>query len=169
MRPTDNIHSLIKKLHLKAGAELDQRLRAEIRRALDEQRQTKPAATRPKTWRIIMKSRITKLAAAAVIVALATIGFFAQIGVTSNVYAMSNVPELFETAKTIHMAGRMYFPSVEPAGATLSIEVEYWLDLENERWRLSRPVSRATSATRKDCHGPFMSVPRKLQKCIYQK
>ena len=145
MRPTDNIHSLIKKLHLKAGAELDQRLRAEIRRALDEQRQTKPAATRPKIWRIIMKSRITKLAAAAaVIVALAAIGFFSQIGVTSNVYAMSNVPELFETAKTIHMAGRMYFPSVEPAGGILSIEVQYWLDLENERWRLSRPFYVST-------------------------
>lgn len=74
MRPTDNIHSLIKKLHLKAGAELDQRLRAEIRRALDGQRHTKPAATRPKTWRIIMKSRITKLAAAAVMVIAAFVG-----------------------------------------------------------------------------------------------
>ena len=68
MRPADNINNLIKKLHLKASADLDKRVHDDISAALAESEKTKSVQTGPNIWRIIMKSQITKLAAAAVII-----------------------------------------------------------------------------------------------------
>jgi hypothetical protein len=68
MRPADNINDLIKKLHLKASADLDKRVHDEISAALGESEKTKSVLEEPNIWRTIMKSRISKLAAAAVII-----------------------------------------------------------------------------------------------------
>ena len=78
MRPANNIDKLIKKLHISASAKLDKRVHSGISMALEESEKTKSAKLEPKIWRIIMKSRITKLAAAAVIIiaVLAGINYF---------------------------------------------------------------------------------------------
>ncbi len=68
MRPADNINELIKKLQLKASAELDKRVHDDISAALTKSEKTKSAQPEPNIWRIIMKSRTSKLAAAAVII-----------------------------------------------------------------------------------------------------
>ena len=90
MRPADNINDLIKKLHLKASAELDKRVHDEISTALAEQEKTKSVRQEPNIWRIIMKSKITKLAAAAVIIIAVLVGmhqFGGRIGVTTVAWA----------------------------------------------------------------------------------
>ena len=74
MRPSDNINELIKKLQLKASADLDKRIHDDISRALAESQKTESAVTQPNIWRTIMKSPITKLAAAAVIIIACVIG-----------------------------------------------------------------------------------------------
>ena len=74
MRPADDLHNSIKKLHLKASAELDKRVHDDISAALAESEKTESAHTEPNIWRTIMKSRITKLAAAAVIIIAVLIG-----------------------------------------------------------------------------------------------
>ncbi len=68
MRPSDNINELIKKLQLKASAELDKRVHDDISAALTESEKTKSVQPEPNIWRTIMKNPITKLAAAAVII-----------------------------------------------------------------------------------------------------
>ena len=68
MRPSANIDELIKKLQLKASAELDKRVHDDISAALTKSEQTKSVHAEPNIWRIIMRSRIPKLAAAAVII-----------------------------------------------------------------------------------------------------
>ena len=80
MRPADNINELIKKLKLKASAELDKRVHDDISAALAESDKTESAITQPKIRRTIMKSPIVKLAAAAVIIALVVLGLFEFIG-----------------------------------------------------------------------------------------
>ncbi|MHC4130984.1 MAG: hypothetical protein ACYSR3_03170, partial [Planctomycetota bacterium] len=65
MNPKD-IDNLIKKLYIKTSAELDGKINDQIN-ALAESQKSQPA-TKPNIWRIIMKSKITKLAAAAVII-----------------------------------------------------------------------------------------------------
>ncbi len=74
MRPSDNINDLIKKLHLKASAELDKRVHDDISAALTKSEQTKSVQPEPNIWRIIMRSRIPKLAAAAMIIVAVLIG-----------------------------------------------------------------------------------------------
>ena len=68
MRPADNINQLIRNLQLQASADLDKTVHDDITRAVAASDKTESPHLRPKTWRIIMKSRITKLAAAAVII-----------------------------------------------------------------------------------------------------
>jgi len=73
MRPADNINQLIKKLHVKASADLDQRIHDGISGSLAGANQKEPAVPQPNIWSIIMKSRIIKLTAAAVIIIAAFI------------------------------------------------------------------------------------------------
>jgi hypothetical protein len=73
MKPTNNINQMIKKLRLKASAELDRRVHNEISRALAE---SEPAVAGPVIWRIITKGGVTKLAVAAAIIIAFGVGFF---------------------------------------------------------------------------------------------
>ncbi len=76
MRPKDKVEEAIKKkLSFTASAELHDRMLDDVLNAQEKSKKTKSAATGPRIGRIIMKSPITKLAAAAVIIiaiALAT-------------------------------------------------------------------------------------------------
>jgi len=73
MRPADNINDLIEKLQLKASADLDARVHDDISEALAGHEKTQSAVTQPNIWRTIMKSRTSKLVAAAVIIIAALI------------------------------------------------------------------------------------------------
>ncbi len=68
MRPVDDINDLITNLKLKASTELDGRIHDEISRA-----QAESALPKPNIWRTVMKTRVVKFAAAAV-VALIVVG-----------------------------------------------------------------------------------------------
>jgi hypothetical protein len=73
MKPKDDINRLIKKLNLKASAELDRRVHNDISRALAE---SEPIA-RPVVWKFITKGGVMKLAVAAAIIIAFGAGFFA--------------------------------------------------------------------------------------------
>jgi hypothetical protein len=76
MRPADNINELIKKLKLKASADLDKRVHDDISKALAESEKTESTVIQSSIWRTIMKSPIVKSAAAAVIIVLVVLGLF---------------------------------------------------------------------------------------------
>lgn len=100
MRPTDNIDQLIKKLQLKASANLDARVHGDIDRALATPPRSESADAKPNRWRIIMKSRIMKLAAAAgVVLALLLVFNNAE----STLYAQ--VIASMKKARTVHALG----------------------------------------------------------------
>jgi len=96
MRPADNIDHLIKKLRRNASADLDKRVRDDITSALATSDRIESAHSGPKTWRIIMRSRTTKLAAAAVIMIAAFVGIY-NIGPSSP--ALADVLAKVEQAK----------------------------------------------------------------------
>ena len=73
MRPADNINELIKKLHLKASADLDKRVHEDISRGLAKSEGTRSAVAQPDVWRTILKTKTARFAAAAA-VALVIIG-----------------------------------------------------------------------------------------------
>ncbi len=68
MRPTDNIEKLIQKLRYDASAETHDKILGNVMQVLDEVEKEKQGAAAPNIWRTIMRSKITKIAAAAVIV-----------------------------------------------------------------------------------------------------
>ncbi|NQT01590.1 MAG: hypothetical protein HQ580_06180 [Planctomycetes bacterium] len=68
MRPAEEIDKLVKKLRYKASAETHNRILGNVMQALEKKEKQKSGATAPSIWRIIMKSSITKLAAAVVLI-----------------------------------------------------------------------------------------------------
>ncbi|MGD8787521.1 MAG: hypothetical protein PVJ60_08875 [Phycisphaerales bacterium] len=69
MRPADNMEKLVKKLRYKASAETRDRVLGNVMKALDESEKQKTGEKSSSMWRIIMRSPITKIAAAVVTIA----------------------------------------------------------------------------------------------------
>ncbi|MHC4482501.1 MAG: hypothetical protein ACYSW4_03020, partial [Planctomycetota bacterium] len=96
MSPADNVHKSIKNLKLKASAELDERVHSEISKALDKSRNA-----RPDVWRIIMKSKITKFAAAPAIFIVAGL-LITFLGTSKPVYALAQTIEASRGLKQLY-------------------------------------------------------------------
>jgi len=103
MEPIRNIEELIRnKLHVTAGSALHDRVLARIRHAQEQYDKTTPALTEPAIRRMIMKSPITKWAAAAVIIIGVIVGAN-QFGgsIDGAGMAWANVLKNVEQAKTV--------------------------------------------------------------------
>jgi len=111
MRPAEDIDKLIKKLRYKAGAETHERIFGNVLQALDKVEKQKLGATAPNIWRTIMKSPITKLAAAAAIIIVVLIGIH-QIGGSTPAFA--EVVRPFLTAHTATFKMTMEVEGVPP-------------------------------------------------------
>ena len=68
MRPADEIENAVKRMSFKAGPEMDKDLWAETSKARNESRKTMLAPSQHNIGRTIMKSPLTKLATAAIVV-----------------------------------------------------------------------------------------------------
>ncbi|GAH51961.1 unnamed protein product, partial [marine sediment metagenome] len=68
MRPTEKIKKLFVKSNVTVSSELDDRVINNAFHAFEKSTKAKPAALQPNIWRLIMKNRITKFAAAMVII-----------------------------------------------------------------------------------------------------
>lgn len=92
-----------------------------------------------------MKSKITKIAAAAVIiiaVMILTDWFGRPIDIAKPAYGITDLPELLKNAKTIHMKAWCYLSETDPnTGEPVKLELEHWFDIENGRYRLYKPGS----------------------------
>ena len=74
MRPTEKIKKLFVKSNVTVSSQLDDRIISDAFLAFEKSKGTKSAEFGPNIWRIIMKSRITKLATAAVVIIAVLIG-----------------------------------------------------------------------------------------------
>ena len=79
MKPKDNIEKLVRRLRYKARTETHNRVLGDIMKIFAESNTTKAAESQPNLRGNIMKSRITKFAAAAVIIIGVIIGI-SQLG-----------------------------------------------------------------------------------------
>ena len=68
MRPAGNMEKLVKNVDIDTNAKMDEAVIDDVLKAFEQSKAQKSTAGQPSIWRIIMKSRITKLAAAAVII-----------------------------------------------------------------------------------------------------
>ncbi|MHC4559354.1 MAG: hypothetical protein ACYS80_18840 [Planctomycetota bacterium] len=148
MRPADNINELIKKLHLKASADLDKRVHDDISAALGESEKTKSVRTEPNIWRIIMKSRISKLTAAAVIIIAVFFGL--NIFNDSSGVAWAEVVKRLEDIKTVAYKITTDIKSMPrtPEGYTTHITQDVTLSYEQSAVRIDSSL-QVPSGTRK--------------------
>lgn len=100
MRPSENIEKLIKKLRYKTSPETHNRVLGNVLQALDEKEKQKPGVFVPDTWRTIMKSTITRLAAAAVIIIAVFVGIH-QFGGDGASVAFADIVEQLANARTM--------------------------------------------------------------------
>ena len=96
MRPAEKIGKFIKNMKIDTNAETDEAVFADVIEAFEKSKKQKSALTEPNIWRIIMKSPITKLAAAAVIVIVVFIGID-QLGTNGSSVVWADVSERFES------------------------------------------------------------------------
>jgi hypothetical protein len=84
MQPADDIRRLIDEARITPSPQVDRRLLADALEDLEKRRQERAACPRPAVWRIVMRSKMTKLAVAAAIVAavLIALPFFSPFGST---------------------------------------------------------------------------------------
>jgi outer membrane lipoprotein-sorting protein len=109
MRPVKDIEKLIRKINVTPDAKMNQRTLDEILKAQEKAESLTSAQFQPNIWRIIMKSRITKLVAAAVIIFAALIGinqFGGSVDMTSVAWA--EVVKIIENIENV-----MYQTTVE--------------------------------------------------------
>jgi len=106
MRPAEDMDKLIKKLRYKAGDETHERILGNVLQALDKFETQKSGATAPNIWRTIMKSPITKLAVAAVII-IAVLIVFNQFGGSTPAFADIVRPLLTARTATFKMTVNM--------------------------------------------------------------
>jgi len=88
--------------------------------------------------RFIM-NRFTKFAAAAAIIVAAVLSISILDKSATPAYGITDLPELFEQAKVIHIQGWQYFSGHRmPNGKKIPpVEINNWLDLENGRSRFT--------------------------------
>ena len=118
MRPEENIEKLIKSLNFKASAQLHNRTLNDVLEAHEESRRTQSAKLKPNVWRITTKSKITKLAAAAVVVIAVTIG----------IKALSATPAWAQVVKAFNKATDIYVVKTSiSTGGRIIKESESWV------------------------------------------
>jgi len=106
MRPTDSIEKLIKMLRYKPSAHTHNRVFNNVLQALEISEKQKSAAIQPNIWRIIMKSKLAKLAAAAVIIVAVGLSVSLWDKSIPAAYAIEQTIEAISNTLTVHLFGR---------------------------------------------------------------
>jgi hypothetical protein len=114
MKPAEKIEKLIKNLDLDidTNAKTNQRILKELIEAHEKSKRTKSAGTQSNIWRNIMKSPITKLAAAAVIVIAVFIGLD-QLGTNDSSVVWADVAERFESVPFVNITAYFHKTGTE--------------------------------------------------------
>lgn len=130
MKPADRVEKLIEERRYKAGSETYDKALGSFMQAVDRHIEQKSAPTEPKIWRKIVKNRITKLAAAAVIIIAAYVVIHqsgGSIDVASVTFAqitenMRQMPWLHGVAEVKQAAGT----------EMVDIRLEVWFCIERQ-------------------------------------
>lgn len=115
MKPAENIEGLIKKFYaarrssVTTTGEMDKNVMDDALDAFGKSDRIDTGASESNIWRMTMKSKIIKLATAAVIIIAVTLGLTTMLdhGVTP-VYAVEQTIKAIKGVKTVHMAGEFY-------------------------------------------------------------
>ncbi len=124
MRPTENIERLIRQLRYRARPEVHDRILGNVLQALNKSKEKRMAATQPNIWRTIMKSKITKLAAAAAMIIIAALGISLLQNSATTAYAIEQTIEAGQDVRYLHF---YHYASLD----SNTLDREAWLEYDN--------------------------------------
>ena len=150
MRSNDKVEEAIKKkLSFTAGAELHDRMLDDVLNAKEKSKITKSAATKPGLGRIIMKSSITKLAAAAVIIiaiALATNFMNESLPTVSAQEVLAQATKAVSNLRSVYIQAQIRtiaHDNFELIGLDYDfVSNEMWKEFDDTpqgKWRIEKP------------------------------
>ena len=109
MRPTDKTEKLIKNASIGTDLQRDRKVLNEVLDAFEETRQKQTGASHTNIWRIIMKSKRTRLATAAVLL-LAAVTILSILSLTPRqAWAIEQTIEVLRHIKAVHMSGQVNY------------------------------------------------------------
>jgi len=143
MRLADNIEKLIRNFHVlnvNATGEMDQRILGDALKAQREFKKMKLARIEPNIWRTIMRRKITKPAAAAVIIVAAVLAISLWDRSAPTAYAIEQTIEAMQKVTTAHLLGTTFDGG----------QVEMWTRInpetgENDHFYLDSPELKAVA------------------------
>ncbi|MGA2915395.1 MAG: hypothetical protein ABSE89_05155 [Sedimentisphaerales bacterium] len=150
MNSRENIEKLIKDLVLPLSGNADRLILNDMLTAYKETETTKPADLQPGVWRIIMKSKITKFAAAAIIIiaAVLTINIFNKSVPTASAatQVLQDAIEAVSGVWSVHMKAKMRtLPADNFSLIGLDydfVPIEMWKRTDKNgqvQWRVEKP------------------------------
>ncbi|HUW20609.1 MAG TPA: hypothetical protein VMW16_15030 [Sedimentisphaerales bacterium] len=152
MRPADNVKKFFEEAAIDTNPRMDDAVLGKVLTAQEQAIKTESAEYTPEIWRTIMKSKITKVAAAAAIVIAVISGlrFVGGPGIVPSAYAeLMQAIENSATGEWIHLSTIEYEGHKDNGEWTwLESETETW---DREKWYSFRPFRtyyvRATGET----------------------
>ena len=124
MRPAENIEKLIKDVNIDTNAKIDETVLDDVIKAFEKAKSKKSVTHQPNIWRIIMKSKITKLAAAAVIILAVVFSMTIFDKSMPTAYAFEQTIQASHSVQYLHI--RAITPSHEDQ------PVEFWIEFAQD-------------------------------------
>ncbi len=124
MKPADKMKELIRKSDVRTGTETDERILASAVEHLEKLKQRKSAKRQTNIWRSIMRSRITKLAATAVIILAVVFSMTIFNKSIPSAYALDETIQASHSVRYLHI--RVIAPSHEEQ------PVEFWVEFSQD-------------------------------------
>ena len=103
MRPTEKIKKLFVKSNVTVSSEFDEMVLNDVLKAHEKLKQTKLAKTSPIIWRIIMNSKITKLATAAAVLLIVASAVTILDHMAKPAYAIEQTIEASHSVRYLHI------------------------------------------------------------------
>ena len=130
MKSIEDLEKHIKNANIVTNDETNKKIFNHILQAFKKSKACESAVTRPHIGRIIMKSRITKFAAAAVII-IAVMLIISQFGGSINVSAVAwaDVARVINNTSIFHWDGT----TEKQDGTSILSVTEYWMDMKQGR------------------------------------
>ena len=126
MSSVEKIKRLFAKSDITVNSKVDDRIVSDVLTALNKSEKTKSVSAEPNIWRIIMRNRITKLAAAAVIIIVAVFGINILDKSATPAWAIEQTVEALENTRTLVICGTDYWGST-------SIPFKFWIRFSEDK------------------------------------
>lgn len=104
MRPAEETERLIRNVPVNTNVQRDDEILDDVLNTFEQSQNTQSASSQPNLWRIIMKSRVSKFAAAIIVVGV-VLSFLASERLNTPAWAIEQTIEAIKDLRSIYMVG----------------------------------------------------------------